>query len=58
MSGSYSLVPTSGLLVAGASLLAERGLEGAQASGVAAGGRGSCGFWALEYRLGTCGAQA
>ena len=47
MSGSDSLVPTSGLLVAGASPLVGRGLEGAQASGVAAGG-GSCGSWALR----------
>ena len=56
MSGSHSLVPTSGLLVAGASPLVGRGLEGAQASGVAAGG-GSCGSWALRQAW-HLGAQA
>ena len=41
------LIAGWGVLVAGASLVAEHGLQGF----------GSCGFWALEHRLSSCGAR-
>ena len=45
----------SGFLLAGASLVAMRSLEGARALAV---GLSSCGFQALEHRLNSCGVQA
>ena len=44
-------------LIAVASLVAEAGLWGAQASVVAAHGLSSCGSWAPERRLSSCGAR-
>lgn len=58
VSGDYSLVAVCGLLVAAASLVVECRLSGARASVAAAPGLGSCGSWAPEHRLGSCGAQA
>ena len=42
-------------LIAVASLVAEHGLYGVQASVVAACGLSSCGSWSLEHRLNSCG---
>ena len=56
--GGYSLALVCGLLIVEASLVAERRLQGSQASVVAACGVGICGSWALEHRLHSCGAQA
>ena len=57
-SGSYSLVIVLELLVAVASLVAEQRPQGTRASVTAARGLSSCGFWALEHRLNSCGTQA
>ena len=57
-SKSYSLVKALGLLIAVASLIAEHGLWGAQASVVQASGLSSCGSRALEHRLSGCGPRA
>ena len=46
LSGGYSLVELCGLLIAVASLVAQHGLEGQQASVAAAQGLSSCGMWA------------
>ena len=46
------------LLIAVASLVAEHGALGAQASVVVAHGLSSCGSRALERRLSSCGARA
>ena len=46
------------LLISVASLIVKHGLLGAKASVVAARGLGSCGFWALEHRISSCGARA
>ena len=46
VSGGYSLAAVFGLLTAVASLVAELGLSGTQASGVSACGPSSCGAWA------------
>ena len=51
-------VVVHGLLIAVAFLVAENRLSGAQASVVAALGFSSCGTWALERRLSSCGARA
>ena len=51
--GGYSLASVHGLLVV-ASLMVQ-GLQGTQASAVAACGLSSCGSWALEHRLKSCG---
>ena len=47
-----------GLPIAVASLLAEHGLWGVRASAVVARGFSSCGSWALEHKLSSCGSQA
>ena len=49
--GGYALITVLGLLIMVASLVA-----GAQALGGA--GFSSCGSWALEYKLNSCGTQA
>ena len=46
-----------GLLIAVASLVAEHWALGAQASVVVSCGLSSCGSWALERRLSSCGAR-
>ena len=51
-------VVVRGLLIAVASLVEEHCLLGAQASVVVARGLSSCGSWALERRLSSCGARA
>ena len=56
--GGYSLAVVSGLLIVVASLVAEHGLKGSQASIAAACWLSSCGSQALEHRLKRCGAQA
>ena len=56
--GSYSLIVVHGLLIMVASLVAEHGLKGSQASVAAACGLSSCGSQALEHRLNSCGTQA
>ena len=56
-SGGYSLVVVLRLLISVASLV-KHGLLGMKASVVAARGLGSCGFWALEHRISSCGARA
>ena len=45
-----------GLLIAVASLVAEHGLQGARASVAVMLGLSSCGLYALECRLSSCGA--
>ena len=45
-------------LTAVASLVAGRGLEGTRAQEFATQGLGSCGSWALEHRLSSCGSRA
>ena len=57
-SGGHSVIALCGLLIAVASLFAERGPQGAQASVAAELGLSSWGSWALEHRLNTCGTQA
>ena len=47
-----------GQLTAVASLIVERSLKGARASVVGARGFGSCGSWALERRISSCGTRA
>ena len=47
-----------GLLTVVASLVAEHRALGARAAVVVASGLSSCGSWALEHRLSSCGAQA
>ena len=54
----YFLVAVPRLLIAVACLVVEHGLQGAQASAGVACGRSSCGPWALEHRLNSCGTQA
>lgn len=44
--GGYSIVVVRGPLIAAASTVAERRLQGAQASVLAAGGLSGCGTWA------------
>ena len=56
-SGGYSLVVVLRLLISVA-FLVKHGLLGMKASVVAARGLGSCGFWALEHRISSCGARA
>ena len=51
-------IAVCGLLIAVASLVAEHRLWSAQASVDVARGLHSCGLWALEHRLSSCGAQA
>ena len=58
VSGSYSLVSVSRLLMAVASLAAEHGLQGLWASVAAAYGLSSWGSQALEHRVSRCGAPA
>ena len=53
--GGSSLVAVRGPLVAGAALVMERGLWGAQTSVVAACGLSSCDSQALEHRLTSSG---
>ena len=53
-----SLVVPSRLLIAVASLGAEHGLRGEQASVVASHEPSSCSSWAVVHRLGRCGAWA
>lgn len=53
-SGGYSLV-VHGFLTEVASLVAEDGLSGTQASLVAAHGLNTRGSWDLEHRLRSCG---
>lgn len=58
MSGGYSLAVLLGLLVAAASLVEQRGLQGALTSVAAALGFNSCSSRALEHRLSSCGSRA
>ena len=58
MSGGHSPVVVCRVLTGVSSRVAELGLKGVQASVVAAQGLSSCGSWALEHRLNSCGAQA
>ena len=51
VSKGYSLAVVHGLLIAVASLIAEQGLFGAQASAVEALGLNSCSSWTLEHGL-------
>ena len=53
-----SAVAARGLLFALASLVAEPGRQGAQASAVAACGLSSCGSQVLEHRVSSCEAWA
>ena len=57
-SGGYPIVVVCGLLIEVASLVAEHGLQGAQASLVVSHGLSSCDSWALEHRLSSGGTQA
>ena len=50
-SGGYSLVVVHGLLIAGASLVAEHGPQDTQVSAVSAHRLSSFSSWALEHRL-------
>ena len=61
----FSLVVLSGgcslavvLLIVVAPLVAERGIQGTQASWIVACELSSCGSWALKHRLNSCGAWA
>ena len=56
-SGGSFLVVVHELLMAVASPVAEPGLQGAGDSVVGACGLSSCGSWALEHRLTSCGTQ-
>ena len=56
--GGYSLVVVHGLLITLVSLVAEHGLSGVWALVAVAHGLTSCGSWALEYRLNSCGVQS
>ena len=56
--GGYSPAGVCGLLTAEASLLAELGLQGVQASLAATRGLSRCGSQALEHRLSSCGARS
>ena len=58
VSRGFSLVAVCRLLIAVASLVAEQRPQGTRASVTAARGLSSCGFWALEHRLNSCGTQA
>ena len=53
-----SLTAMLGLLTAAASLVAEHGLWGTQASAAVARELSSCGSWALGHRLSSCGTGA
>ena len=55
--GLCSLVVAQGLLIEVASLVAENGPKGAQASVVGAHGFSSCSSQALEYKFNSFGAQ-
>ena len=57
VSRAYFPVALCRLLIVVAFLIAEHQALGTQASGVAARGLSSCNSWALEHRLGSCGAQ-
>ena len=57
-SRGYSLVTVCRLLTAVISLAVARGLQGTQASVVAAHGLNSCDSQALEHRLKSCGTRA
>ena len=57
-SRGYTLVVVHKLLAVVASLVAEHGFQGMQASVAAASEQGSCGSHALECRLSSCDAQA
>ena len=54
---SFSLAVAYRLLVAVASLAVEHRLSGSRASGLAGRGVSSCGSWAPELRLHSCGAR-
>ena len=56
-SGGYSLAAVHELLIAVGLLIAEDGALGTQAPVAAMHGLCSCGSWALEHRLSSCGAQ-
>ena len=56
-SEGYFLFAVRGLLLAMTSLVSEHELQSVWAEAVAC-GLGSCGSWALEHRLNSCGAQA
>ena len=56
-SRSYPAAVVHRFLIAVASLVAEHGLHGVQASVAAAWGLRSCGSWSLEYRLHSWGTQ-
>ena len=56
--GGYSLIVVHRLLITVASLVAEHGLKGSQASIAAACGLSICGSQVLEHRLNSCGTQA
>ena len=58
VSSGYSLAVTRGLPIMLAPLAVNRGMLGVQASVVAALGLSSCGSWALEHRLSSCGARS
>ena len=58
MSSGYFPVVVCRVLTGVPSCVAELGLKGVKASVVAAQGLSSCGSWALEHRLNSCGAQA
>ena len=57
-SRAYSMVAVCWLLIAVASLVAEHGILGAQASVVVVHGLSSCSSWSLEHRLNSCGTRA
>ena len=58
LNGDYSVAAVRGLLITVASLVAEHGLKGSQASIAAACGLSICGSQVLEHRLNSCGTQA
>ena len=57
-SRGFSLVAVCRLFIAVASLVAEQRPQGTWASVTVARGLSSCGSWALEHRLNSCGTQA
>ena len=57
-SRGYCLVAVCGLLIAVASLVAEQGLRGVQASVVATPGLKICSSQTLEHKLSSCSIQA